>query len=145
MNAVKEEYYLVIDSMLHTVILRKFYANVYPPNCPVMQHKWLRKMFHICQIRIFLLKSSKVIETFSVAGIIAEQVLQARQILQAEACSDPCSLHLAHITILCHIAYIVPLMLHITILCHIAYIFHLMMHIPILCHTASRKYHEMVM
>ena len=99
-------------------------------------------MFHICQIRIFLLKSSKVIETFSVAGIIAEQVLQARQILQAEACSDPCSLHLAHITILCHIAYIVPLMLHITILCHIAYIFHLMMHIAILCHTASRRYHE---
>ena len=83
-------------------------------------------MFHICQIRIFLLKSSKVIETFSVAGIIAEQVLQARQILQAEACSDPCSLHLAHITILCHIAYI----------------FHLMMHIMILCHTASRRYHE---
>ena len=39
MNAVKEEYYLVIDSMLHTVILRKFYANVYPPNCPVMKRE----------------------------------------------------------------------------------------------------------
>ena len=47
MNAVKEEYYLVIDSMLHTVILQKFYANVYPPNCPVMTNPRKAKVFAV--------------------------------------------------------------------------------------------------